>query len=690
VAASTGRTAARADADGSHQGLVGGAQLAALWGLTVAQPLFGFLRREQSLIATWSSSELAMFALGLTVLPPALMLAAELAVGLIGDRPRRALHVILVGALAAVFAGYLAARAAPENGLLIAGAIVIGGAAAILAYLRLRAVRLFLAFLVVAPVLFVLMFVFDPPSNALTLTDDVPLSRAPSDGPPVVLVVLDELPTASIMDGRGRLDAKRLPNFAQLAGDATWYRDASSVADQTNQAVPALLTGRMPDPDASPSDPDYPGNLFTLLGGSYGMNVFESVTTLCPAELCPQNAPRSFPRRVWNLVPTLRRLWLTGFLPKRVAQSLLGPPDVQRSQGLRRRRQFAAAITSGRGPALHYLHMFLPHSPWVHLPDGRRYVPSLTEELLFAEVTVDRATGLPVVGDNTWTVGGSLVSQAQQAHLAQLGAADHALGKVLTRLKATGQYDRSLIILAADHGAAFDPSEPFRSLERGNAGEILQVPLFVKLPGQRRKRVQRGSVRSVDVVPTIADVLGVHLPWPADGRSLLASRRAAGDRLNAYSEFSKEFFTFDPRTLERQRDAAVRRSAQLFGSGTPTLELFELGPRPDLLGRSMSAVRGAGLREVSVDLDRERALRSVDPEAFVLPASIGGELQAGQPGDILAVVLNGHVAATTRSYGDRGSLRFTALVRPSGFRRGANRVEVYAVPPRHRAARPGG
>ncbi len=153
------------------------------------------------------------------------------------------------------------------------------------------------------------------------------------------MVVLDELPTASIMDGRGRLDAKRLPNFAELAGDATWYREASSVADQTNQAVPALLTGRMPDPDASPSDPDYPGNLLTLLGRSYRMNVFESTTTLCPAGLCPQNAQKSFPRRVWNLVPTLRRLWLTGFLPKKVAESLLGrPPPAHGSQGPRRRR----------------------------------------------------------------------------------------------------------------------------------------------------------------------------------------------------------------------------------------------------------------------------------------------------------------------------------------------------------------
>jgi hypothetical protein len=91
-----------------------------------------------------------------------------------------------------------------------------------------------------------------------------------------------------------------------------------------------------------------------------------------------------------------------------------------------------------------------------------------------------------------------------------------------------------------------------------------------------------------------------------------------------------------------------------------------------------------------VELDRERALRSVDPDAFVLPASLGGELQAGRPGDALAVVLNGHVVATTRSYRDRASVRFAALLPPSDLRRGANRVEVYAVPPRHRAGRPGG
>jgi hypothetical protein len=681
VTASTARTGDRAHSARSPGWLADGAQLAALWGFAATQPLFEYLR-DQSLVTTWSFSELAVFALGLTLLPPALMLAAEAAVGLIGDRPRRALHVILVGALVAVVAGDVAAGADPENDLLIAGAIVIGGAAATLAYIRLRAVREFLAFLVVAPVLFAVQFAFDQPENTLTLTADVALAPAPSDGPPVVLVVLDELPTASIMDGKGRLDSERLPSFARLAGDATWYRDAVTVADQTNHAVPALLTGRAPDLDASPSDADYPGNLFTLLGRTYRMNVFESVTTLCPAALCPQTAQKSFPRRAWNLVPTLRRVWLTGFLPERVAESLLGRPVVEQTESPQRQREFRTKITSGGGPALHYHHMFLPHLPWERLPDGRAYAPTLTEGLLFTKVIIDRAIGIQVCcgGDNSWAVDSSLVGQAQQAHLAQVGAADHALGKVLARLKATGQYDRSLIILTADHGAAFQPNQPFRSLRHGNASEILHVPLFVKLPGQRRGRVERGVVRSVDVVPTIADVVGVRLPWRADGRSLLAKRRPSDARLRIYSEFSEKFFSVDRGSLQRQRDAAVRRNARRFGRGTSTLELFELGPRPDLLGRTISAMRGAGFRRLPVDLAEQQALRSVNPKASVLPASLHGTLEAGRPGDELAVVLNGRVVATARSYRSRRKLRFVALAPPSAFRPGPNRVEVYAVP----------
>ena len=52
-----------------------------------------------------------------------------------------------------------------------------------------------------------------------------PFLRQTSSLPvPVVVVVLDELPVASLMDGLGRVDAATFPNFGRLARRSTWYR----------------------------------------------------------------------------------------------------------------------------------------------------------------------------------------------------------------------------------------------------------------------------------------------------------------------------------------------------------------------------------------------------------------------------------------------------------------------------------
>ena len=106
------------------------------------------------------------------------------------------------------------------------------------------------------------------------------------DPPDVVMFVFDELPTVALLDGRGQIDAELYPNFARVAAMSTWYRNNTSVASFTMQAVPAILTGRLSS--SSSADRADDENLFTLLAGSYEMHVQEQITRLCPDEVCPE------------------------------------------------------------------------------------------------------------------------------------------------------------------------------------------------------------------------------------------------------------------------------------------------------------------------------------------------------------------------------------------------------------------
>jgi len=101
------------------------------------------------------------------------------------------------------------------------------------------------------------------------------------------------------------------------------------------------------------------------------------------------------------------------------------------------------------------------------------------------------------------------------------------VSEVFADLRARGLYDRALIVLTSDHGEELFEHGGFShgySLHR----ELLSVPLYVKLPGQRHGARVSQDVSLTDVTPTIMEVVGQPLSaQDADGRSLLPLIRAA-------------------------------------------------------------------------------------------------------------------------------------------------------------------
>ena len=159
-------------------------------------------------------------------------------------------------------------------------------------YVRTQVVPTLLTVLAPAPLVFVLVFLVISPVSKLVLPEkDVEASTVDIPGhTPVVMIFFDELSGSALMGPDRRINAERFPAFARLARDSTWYRNANTVADFTDRAVPALLTGERPERNAAPIAADHPESLFTLLGGKYSFDVKEPVTDVCPERLCPGEA----------------------------------------------------------------------------------------------------------------------------------------------------------------------------------------------------------------------------------------------------------------------------------------------------------------------------------------------------------------------------------------------------------------
>lgn len=672
-----------------------GAHLGVLWAFAVAQPLFDLLDRNPDFLTARGAPDwqVVLFAVAVTLVPPLMLLGVETLVGLASTRLARLLHLGLVTLLVAAVALQALSIAAAVPALLVALALGLGAA---VAYARTRSARTLLTVLAPAPLVFVALFLLVSGTARDVLRDSEVQAADAKPGPPVVLVIFDEFPVHSLMDARGAIDRRLFPNFARLAGDATWFRDTASVSQDTPFAVPAILDGREPSHDRLPVASDHPRSLFTLLGPHYELHAQEEATALCPPSLCGRDSSpwddlglaylhMVTPDQLDHRLPAVPGAWEgTGpgspSLAESVGAASSAAPESRHHRKRRlmgnlgrgrpgRFRHFVAGIRGGPQPRLHMVHVLLPHVPYEYLPSGRSYWSGAKDD---------------IPGLNSFRAFGSrfLTDQAYQRHLLQLGEADALLGELLDRLERVGIYDRALIAVVADHGVSFRVGHQRRYLRRANVRDIAPVPFLLKKPGQRQGRVSDRPLRTVDVLPTIADVLGIHIPWPVAGRSAFGPAPAAAPRRRIWAKRFHTSYVVDTPSYRADEREVLRRRERLFGDG-----VLRFGPRPDLLGKRVADLRP---RRAAPGTEHARLIdpgryAHVDPRSGIVPAHVVGTIEHGARGGgrTLAVAVNGRVAATGVSFTLKGltTEQFSLIVPERVLRPGRNRVELLLVGP---------
>jgi Sulfatase len=671
--------------------------LIAVWAYAVSQPVFSLLEANPDFLVVRGSTrvEIAVFAVVLAFGPPLLAVAVELALRLASTRAADVLHLAALGAFVALLALQVVKTLDVVAEATIVGSAVVS-VGAVVAYTRFNAVRLFLAFSVVLPLAGLATLVFGVP---LATTADVAGANVEvTASTPIVLIVMDEFPVTSLLTADGRIDATRYPNFTRLARGGTWYSRATTVAEHTTHAIPAILDGKAPTAGGLPTLSDHPENLFTLLGESYRLRVVEPITHLCPRRYCARQRRGSRVDRLRSLVSDVRVAYRHRVLPDSLTPGLpriddrwggyggdplrAGARDLilgarSRAEVNRALAQvenspesdfwtFLGSIRSAEPRrTLHFLHLLLPHRPWRLLPSGRGYG------------NVDGVDGAPLDADNRWDDDLWLVRQTYQRHLLQLGYADRLVGRTLDRLEASGLYDDSLVVVTADHGISFAPAGQMRIVSGENLAAIARVPLFVKFPGQRRGRVETRDARTIDVLPTIADVLGVELPWTTDGRSLRGAPVARD--LVEVSQRDGTVVAAPSSDVEKAVQAELRRKAALFGEGDDSL--YEIGSNRHLLGMALAELPVRRSGSARVDFEDAGLLAHVRQSSSFTPARVVGSVEGIEiePEVELAVAVNGRIVALTRSRYLDGRQRFAALVPEDAFRDGRNRVSVLAI-----------
>ncbi len=127
---------------------------------------------------------------------------------------------------------------------------------------------------------------------------------------------------------------------------------------------------------------------------------------------------------------------------------------------------------------------------------------------------------------------------AHDLYQGEIAYADRNLGVVLRELRELGAWERTLVVVVGDHGEGRgEHGEDTHSMLTYNS--TLRVPLILRSPGGSPGRVAE-RVGTVDVLPTVLELLGLDAPGEIQGRSLVpliaAPERPASGREMYYAE----------------------------------------------------------------------------------------------------------------------------------------------------------
>jgi hypothetical protein len=235
---------------------------------------------------------------------------------------------------------------------------------------------------------------------------------------------------------------------------------------------------------------------------------------------------------------------------------------------------------------------------------------------------------------------------------------------------------------------------PHEEMAQIQASDTLHVPLIIKAPHQTEEEISDRPVQSIDIVPTMAGMLDVEIPWEVDGISARAGNPPERKTVAYLTSHTKKM---EFGSLREASDASLRRKIELFGDHD--LEgLYACGPQRQLVGRRVDSFESM-TSPATMKLTGPEGFRNIDPLGSVLPAFVEGEItnhpqMEGNSELDLAIAINGIISSTTRTTkapirdivrneskaGEDGGRRyFLGRVPPGRLLKGENRVSVHMI-----------
>ena len=158
-------------------------------------------------------------------------------------------------------------------------------------------------------------------------------------------------------------------------------------------------------------------------------------------------------------------------------------------------------------PLFLYSTILHPHTPYCP--------PDWAIKKVFGNENVDQLAYEIQTDQHAWLNGNygdadDAMKDMKRLYDAELLYGDHLVGEFLNKLKSSGEFDESLIIITGDHGEMFGEHG---EIDHGASvyNEVIKVPLIIKFPGSSIKRKTSKLCSHLDILPTIMNYLKIDI-----------------------------------------------------------------------------------------------------------------------------------------------------------------------------------
>lgn len=167
-------------------------------------------------------------------------------------------------------------------------------------------------------------------------------------------------------------------------------------------------------------------------------------------------------------------------------------------------------------PFFLWLHWFNPHKPYDPPPPMRdMYDPDPSSPVKADVETLEKLWKGDIDLD------AAEIARIRDLYAGEVAFTDLQIGIVIDKLEDLGVLDRTLVVYTADHGEVLYEHDRYFGHDIMLYDAALHVPLVVRAPGRvPAGLISNTTIRNIDILPTVLDLLGVHRPDVAsEGRS---------------------------------------------------------------------------------------------------------------------------------------------------------------------------